>query len=552
MNKLAKKTATLAVAATVLASLLTGCGSSKSSSSSSSSDVKVSGAAMKNYKAGEQFKATKKITIPILFNDNPAYPYKKDWEFWTDLTEKTNVTLKPTVVPMSDYSQKRSLLISSGNAPDIIAKTYPGEETPFVSSGAILPVSDYVKYMPNFEQKVKEWNLEPELDTLRQADGKYYVLPGIHQAYWPDYTLAVRVDIFKKNNIPLPKTWAELETDLEKLKKIYPNSIPFSDRFNTNTGNSTLNIAAPTFGTQAGWGLGDGLQFDKDSGKFVFAPATDNYKNLISYFHDLVAKGLMDKESFTQSDDQAVQKFETGKSFVIATNAQTTQQYITDMDKTLGKGKFEVAKITVPGGPKGDVVAGSRLENGIMITANAKKNPNFIAELQFIDWLLYSDAGEEFAKWGVEGKTFTKDANGKRTLEPDVTFGGAGLNPSGTKDLRTDLGFSQGNYAYGGSTELLQSMMSGPELQFQKDMESKTLLPPNPPHPYTQAQSEQQTLKQTPLTDYVQQSTLQFITGQRPLSDWDQYVNELKSKGMDQYVQTANDAYQAYLKTQKK
>lgn len=555
MNKAFKKLIFVVAVITVLATLLTGC-SNNSKSTSAAGKSKSSngsglplGAAMKNYKAGEQFKATSPISIPILFDDNPSYPYKKSWLFWSALTKKTNVTLNPTVVPMSDYTKKRSLLISSGSAPDIIPKTYPGQEAPFVSSGAIIPISDYVKYMPNFEKKVKEWGLQGELDTLRQADGKYYVLPGIHQAVVPDYTLAVRVDIFKKNNIPLPKTWSDLETDLAKLKQIYPNVTPYSDRWDAN---STLNVAAPTFGTQAGWGLGDGLKFDKSSGKFIFTPATDNYKNLVTYFHDLVSKGLMDKESFTQSDDQALQKFESGKSFVIGTNSQTVQTYIADMNKTLGKGNFEVAKITVPAGPAGNVVAGSRLENGMMFSSKDLKNPNFLAELQFIDWLLYSDQGETFAKWGVKGTTYTTTSDGSYKLMPNVTFSGAGLNPSGTKDLRKDFGFYQGNFSYGGSTKLIQSMMAPAELKFQKDMEGKKLLPPNPPHPYTQTQSEQQALKQTPLTDYVNQATLQFITGKRPLSDWNKYVAELKAKGMDQYVKTANDAYQAYLKTQGK
>src|SRR5690606_5021232 len=85
-----------------------------------------------------------------------------------------------------------------------------------------------------------------------------------------------------------------------------------------------------------------------------------------------------------------------------------------------------VAKIRVPAGPKGDVIAGSRLENGLMISSKALDSENFVAMMQFIDWLWYSDEGQEFAKWGVEGVTYEKDESGKRTLKPDITF--AGLN----------------------------------------------------------------------------------------------------------------------------
>ncbi|MBB3126595.1 putative aldouronate transport system substrate-binding protein [Paenibacillus rhizosphaerae] len=497
--------------------------------------------AMENYGANVSFKATEPFNLPILFSDQPAYPYKKDWMLFQEITKRTGVTLQPTIVPMSDYSQKRSLLISSGDAPLVIPKTYPGEESSFVSSGAILPVSDYIDMMPNFKDKVEKWGMEEELDGLRQEDGKYYVLPGMHEEVWPDYTLLVRTDIFEKNNIPIPATWDELYTALKKLKEIYPDSIPFSDRFQFN---STLNIAATGFGTKGGWGFGNGLTYKADKDEFVYTSTTPEYKNMLTYFNKLVSEGLLDKESFTQTDDQAIQKFVSGKSFVINGNSQTVVLHRTDMNKSLGEGKFSVAKITVPGGPAGQLMSGSRLENGVMILAKAKESPNFKAILQFIDWLYYSDEGEEFTKWGVEGVTYTKE-NGVRKLVDDINYNG--LNPKGTKDLRIDYGFSGGVFAYGGTTELLQSMFSDEEKKFQEDMKkTKTVVPAEPPIPYSVEDREQATLLSTPLKDYSDQNTLKFILGERPLSQFDAFVNELKGQGLDNYVKLANKTYKAY------
>ncbi|OZB98623.1 extracellular solute-binding protein [Paenibacillus sp. XY044] len=497
--------------------------------------------AMENYGANVSFKASEPFNLPILFSDQPAYPYKKDWMLFQEITKRTGVTLQPTIVPMSDYSQKRSLLISSGDAPLVIPKTYPGEEASFVSSGAILPVSDYIDMMPNFKDKVEKWGMEEELDGLRQEDGKYYVLPGLHEEVWPDYTLLVRTDIFEKNNIPIPATWDELYTALKKLKEIYPDSIPFSDRFQFN---STLNIAATGFGTKGGWGFGNGLTYKADADEFVYTSTTPEYKDMLTYFNKLVSEGLLDKESFTQTDDQAIQKFVSGKSFVINGNSQTVVLHRTDMNKSLGEGKFSVAKITVPGGPAGQLMSGSRLENGVMILAKAKENPNFKAILQFVDWLYYSDEGEEFAKWGVEGVTYTKE-NGVRKLVDDINYNG--LNPKGTKDLRIEYGFSGGVFAYGGTTELLQSMFSDEEKKFQEDMkQTKTVVPAEPPIPYSVEDREQATLLSTPLKDYSDQNTLKFILGERPLSQFDTFVSELKGQGLDNYVKLANKTYKAY------
>ena len=503
-------------------------------------EVKSKGA-MEDYSVGDTFKASEPFNLTIMFSDQPIYPYKKDWMLFQKITEMTGVTLEPTIVPMSDYTQKRSLLISSGDSPLVIPKTYPGEEAPFVSSGAVLPVSDYVDLMPHYQDKVQKWSMEPELEGLRQKDGKYYVLPGMHEAVWPDYTLIFRTDILEKHNIAVPTTWDELYTVLKQLKELYPDSIPFSDRFKFN---STLNIAATGFDTKAGWGFGSGLKYKEDQDQFVYAPTTPEYKEMVTYFNKLVAEGLLDKESFTQDDDQAVQKFVNGKSFVINGNSQTINLHRNDMDKILGKDKYSISKITVPGGPAGQLMSGSRLENGVMISAQAKKSENFKAIMQFIDWLYYSDQGQEFAKWGVEGVTFTKE-NGVRKLTDEYNYNG--LNPKGTKDLRIEHGFSGGVFAYGGTTDLLQSMFSEEELEFQKAMkEVKTVIPAEPPIPYSVEEREQVTLISTPLKDYTDQNTLKFILGERNLSEYDAFVKELESQGLTNYLEIANNTYKAY------
>jgi len=517
--------------------VMAGCDSDSGSKVDTS---KARNGAMDSFGVGDTFKATTPLSFTFLFSDQPTYPIKKDWLLFTKMASDNNVTLETTVVPFSDYEQKRSLLISSGKAPEIIAKTYPGQESAYVSSGAVLPVSDYVDLMPNYQDKVKKWKLEPEIAGLTQADGKYYVLPGLHEELWPDYTLAFRTDVLEKDGIAEPKTWDEFREVLRKLKKNHPDVVPFSDRFN---GNSVLNIAGTAYGTVAGWGLVDGLTFDENKKEFTFGSASSQFKDLVTYFNSLVSEGLMDPESFTQTDDAAIQKFTSGKSFVISANSQNIITYRTSMEQSLGKGNFAVRKITVPGGPAGDIIGGSRLENGIMLNPSVKDKDSFVALMQYIDWLFYSDEGQEFAKWGVQGTTYNKEG-GKRVLAKDINF--QGLNPGGTKDLRVDYGFSGGNFAYGGTTDLLQSTFNDEELAFQKAMKSKKPRPVSPPVPFSDADREQATLTLTPLKDHVKQNTLKFITGQRPLSEFDAYVKELDSKGMGKYVELATKAYKAY------
>ncbi|MEJ2853259.1 MULTISPECIES: ABC transporter substrate-binding protein [unclassified Saccharothrix] len=496
-------------------------------------------ASMADYKVGTPFKATEPLDVSLLYLDQAHYPIKDDWLLWKEITQRTNATIKPTVVPYSDYEQKRGLLISSGDAPTIISKTYPGQEEQFVASGAILPVSDYLDLMPHFKDKVERWKLQPELNTLRQEDGKFYVLPGMHEKLWPEYSLAFRTDELKRLNLSTPKTWDEVYTVLKAIKAANPDSYPLSDRFEAK---SVLNYAGQTFGAAAGWGYVKNTIWDPSEQKYEFAGTTPEYKQLVEYFHKLVAEGLMDPESFTQKDDAAIQKFAAGKSFAISSNAQNiVNDYRPNIAKIPGA---TVAKIPVPAGPKGDVIRGTRLESGLMVSAKAAQSDKFVATMQFIDWLWYSDEAQEFTKWGVPGTTYDKDAAGKRALKPEVAFGG--FNVGAPKNLQRDFGFHGGVFSYGGATELLQSMFTEEEIAFQKAMATKKVEALPPPAPLNEEERERAALVESSLKDLVTQSTLQFILGQRDLSTWDAYVKEVEAKGSNDLVTLVNGAQKRY------
>lgn len=524
-----------AVAVTTAAALaLSACGSGGEGSGPADLTGKDVGA-MAEYGVGQQFRATEPLQFSILYSDHEAYPIQDDWLLWQELQERTNVTFAPVVVPRSDYEEKRSLVIGAGDAPMIIPKTYPGQEEPFVASGTILPVSDYLHLMPNFQAKVQQWDLGAHLDTLRQADGKFYVLPGLHEDVWQDYTIGMRTDVLAELGLQPPRTWDELRDVLAAIKAAHPDSYPLSDR---EEGKILLNMVGMTFGTQAGedWGY-ENASWDADAGRFVFTGTSPEYRAMIEYLHGLVADGLLDPETFTQDNDIALQKLATERTFAMSTNAQ---MIVNDYRPALADVPGATfSKIVLPAGPAGNVInSESQLENGLMVSAEAVESPNFVAMMQFIDWLWYSDAGQEFAKWGVEGVTYTKGPDGQRRLADGM---------GKTLDLQKSTGFSGGVFAYGGTTELLHSTFTPEEKEFQAAMAQKDELPLPPPHPFTEAEREQATLWETALKDYTQQMTLQFILGQRPLGQWDAYVAELEGKGMTSYIDLVNAAHQRYV-----
>jgi putative aldouronate transport system substrate-binding protein len=189
-----------------------------------------------------------------------------------------------------------------------------------------------------------------------------------------------------------------------------------------------------------------------------------------------------------------------------------------------------------------DATTGGRFESGIALASTAAERDDFVAMLQFVDWLYFSDEGLEFAKWGVEGETYTKDASGTRTLAEDIDING--LNPGAPKMLNTDFGYHNGVFMlnHGATADLVQSMLRPEVIEFLEAMSEKEVADPGPGIPLNEMEREQASLLQTNLQDMVMTNTAQFLLGDRPMSEWDAYVAELDGAGMGQYVELVNGA----------
>lgn len=500
--------------------------------------------AMEGYELGSTFVASEPVSFGLLYRDHPNYPYDAQWPFLQRLSENNNVSFDFVNVPLADFEQRRNLLLAAGDAPAIIPSAYVGNMDQFVPSGTVLPISRYLDYMPNFTDKVQEWGLQEDLDRTRQEDGEFYVLPGLLEEAKPTYTVAIRADLWEEAGLSLqPETWDEFADQLEVIDETFPElEYAYSDRWSANGPiEATLGAAAGSFGTSGGWGYGDGVRWN--GSEYEYTGAGQGYRDMIGYFAGLVDRGLMDPESITQDDDQAVAKLTSGRSAAIGSNDQEIVSYRATLAET--DPDAELVQIVVPAGPAGNVMdtaTGGRFESGLAFSSSAAESENFVAMLQLVDWLFYSDEGLEFAKWGVEGETFTREADGTRVLMDDIDING--LNPGAPEALNTVYGYHNGVFmpAHGSTLDLLNSMLRPEVVEFRAAMNTKDVADPGPGYVLSELDREQASLQQSALQDVVAQNTAAFILGQRSLDDWDAYVAELESSGMSAYVELVNDS----------
>lgn len=545
-------------------------GSSAATNEGSTTETAVSDADL-DYEYGEHFWSEEPVTYTMFFNDNPAYPMTDAWQtegIFKAIEEATNVHLELTIVDNSNYTDKVSLAVSSGEAPYIIPKIY--SETAYVSGGGVVPVSDYVQYMPNYSAFVENYNMQADLDTITQSDGKYYRLPGLKETCLQDYTFLIRKDIFEAAGYDVEElekdwTWEEFADVLKGVKAYMvdqgmctENDYIWSDMWCGQTsgygqGGNLLKLLGASYDVYTGWAITHnyGLGFDWDNDTFFSTSTSENYKKAFTVLQDLVKSKIIDPETWTQDDDTALNKFYRGETAIISTNRA---QYTTQEEKItaqLGEGNFELYRTLVPVGTTNYQADNERLECGVMISSNALETlgeEDFIKMMRFVDWLWYSEAGQTLTKWGIEGETYTV-TDGVYSLTPEYYCGGLSIAKTSDDqiDMREELGYACGNFMYGGSTALLTSNFT-PDLQdFYARMDAyRELRPLDPVVALDEDQLEMANLWGTPLTDTINTWTNKFAMNQADVeADWDTYVAEVEAQNLQNVIDMYNDTYQA-------
>ena len=511
-----------------------------------------------DYGYGVTFHADEPVTYTMYFSDASWYPMVETWEtegVFKKIQEKTNVTLELIPYDSGDYMEQVTLEINAGNAAYIIPKIY--DDSAFVDGGAIVPISDYVQYMPYYTEFYNTYNLSDDIKTITRANGKYYKLPGMKEQNLINYSFVIRKDIFDAAGIDVEElekdwTWADLLDALITVKAymvdqgmISESDYIWSDLWCGNesgqgSGGNLLGVMGATYDVNAGWNIGNGMRFDFDNDQFYFSPVSENYKEFLKTANSFVEAGILDPETFVQDDATATAQYYNGKTAIMSINQGQWANYEQNMTAQLGAGNYENYVITMPiGSTTNSTVDPARLENGVMISQNALDElgeEGFIEMLRFVDWLFYSHEAYDLTKWGVEGETYEVDADGNKSLLPGYCCGGLGFgnDEEGTMtDIRLQWGYAGGNFWYGGTVEEMTDNLIPPVADYVfRDVEYRDVPPLAPGIAPTEEQNEEINLIATPLISNVNSYTLKFVTGQADIDEeWDEYVQSCEDLG---------------------
>ncbi|WP_082595904.1 extracellular solute-binding protein [Paenibacillus sp. Soil750] len=223
---------------------------------------------------------------------------------WVDYIRKeSGIDLSIVPVPRAQSKDKLNVLIASNQAPDLIwefDRSYIGK---LVTQGALQPINEYIdKYSTSYKKYLKE---NPDLLPHITFDGKIYaavtkrpVTAVANHGMW------IRQDWLDELNLKAPTTVDELITVAQAFKNKYPGSTPI-------VGANASDIYAALYGAM-------NSQWYVEDGKMKYGATLDRFADVISLEKKLFNLGLVDREYFTDNNNQrSNQLWTTGKAGIM-------------------------------------------------------------------------------------------------------------------------------------------------------------------------------------------------------------------------------------------
>ncbi|MBL4936168.1 extracellular solute-binding protein [Clostridium sp. YIM B02515] len=443
------------------------------------------------------------------------------------LEKQTGIKVNLQTFPFEIAKEKLSLALSSGDYADVIAG-WTLSDTDILKYGVdmktFIPLEDYFKkYCPNIE---KILDLPGVRDAMTAPDGHIYSIPYALEAPQVDFSPYINTKWLKKLGLQMPKTTEDLRNVLKAFKTA--GLIPFS----ADPNNKHLNYLAGWFGMSM-----DDLGFTMADDKLTFGANTAQYKNSIKYLNSLYKEGLIDPEIFTQDLNQWKAKGAQDKyGVVIAYGSGDFMPYAAG-----SKPDWEPLPVLTSGDGSTPVwlrssYGTSVLKNQVVITDKAK-NPAAICRWWDNAFELENSLQ---TNRGPLGKTLIKEGDGYRSLDATKVLSKEEQDeyswpnlwiqslphyiPAGFKVKEDNPAFDE----KGGTDKAYQSALTKK---------------PIPEYWVSVKDSAKFSDEQTAIKDYIKQKSAQWISGQADVDkEWDSYVKQLDTLGLQDYIKTRLDA----------
>jgi putative aldouronate transport system substrate-binding protein len=498
--------------------------------------------------------------------------YYSETAWFQELEKRLNVKIN-IVGPSSseDYNTAVNIMLVSGDYPDMLFydwNNYSGGAMAGVEDGIILPISTNEDY----KAKVSNWfDIIASNDNIRRAvtldDGSidqfcHYETNIARSAYWG---YAIRKDWLDRLGLEVPTTMDELYTVLTAFKEqdANGNGDP-NDEIPLTSCNWWLTNHPMMDSLTAAYGLKVNTMYrDPQTGKITYWTEYNdgaNFKEYVTTMRKWYSEGLIDPEYVSQKYEACSAKITGDKAGVFFCFPDSVINYKAALKSTItAAGYADPDAVMIYGmipmkGPDGvaydydndnAMVSYAGANQSTVITTAAVEHGTVDKCLEIINYL-YSEEGSDLINWGVEGVSYTVNADGTKqwtdlvTADPDYSMSDAVF-----KYALPTLGAwpKAMSYEAWGSLNLIDP--DAVVLHKNYAQGDPSLLIPS--FPLTADEAETYNRIITDVNTAVSEVYLAVITGTRPLEDLDTLLTQVDDMGIADAIAAYQSAYDRYL-----
>jgi putative aldouronate transport system substrate-binding protein len=453
------------------------------------------------------------VSLTIFKTGSGDMPPKDQDVMRKELLERLNIEVNLVAIATGDYDQQLKIRIAGGNAPDIFQQGDKQALQTVVDQGVALPLDDYIPEMPNIQESYTELDF-----SKGTVDGTLYAIAARpfarYRSFW------IRQDWLDNLNLEHP-------TNLEEFREV-ANAFTYEDP-DGNGKDDTYALTGTTngyffdalfgaFGTvrtieEGQWMIQGGMP--------LYSTADPRLKDAIGYIKTLIDDGVVDPELVANTTSSYWDKVYSGKSGIVYDNMwriikktfQETWQSINP--------DAEWVQVESPEGPGGRYDTGydEASTSGLYVFADhlAEEQRKLDAALELFDYVTAGE-GHKLVLFGVEGVHHEMEGDQLKML-----------------DKISELNYTW-NYQFTGRDEMWYLRMkfpqSPPYLEFVFNL------------PYIPVYNSIVTLPEgvnpADMHRFEQEQIIGFMYGNRPLSEWNDFVQRLYSDyDLQKYVDQA-------------
>ncbi len=468
-----------------------------------------------------------------------------------EMEKATGIHINFKHPPAGQEKDQFNLMIASGDLPDLIwggGYSFPNDAEALANK-QIIALNDLVaKYAPNYNKVLNDY---PNFRKTMSTDDNNLIGIGFCQPFieaggigGPDF----RKDWLDKLGLKIPTTIDEWETVLTAFKEKDPNGNGKADEipFDSSKNGAIMELAV-AWGVLKDFYVEGGAQ----KGQIRYGPIQPAFKEFIIKMADWYKKGLINKDYLVTDDKLRTANITGNKTGSTWGNMHGNLGDWTGLMRN--DPKFVLWPAPRPK-LKSDGKIYANLERALSLSPYkgyiTTKNKYPVESIRWFDWG-YTQAGQMAFNFGRENESYKMvDGYPKYT---DLILN----NPDKLSTANAIAKYSMANmeFTFVQHPAYVEQIVGSSASQRQALKTWKTGWPDSPEQnlgmpPITLTSAEEASDKSAlnDIKTYTDEMLDKFITGQEPLTKYDDFVKQLKNMGVDQCIKVRQTALERWRK----